>query len=196
MTKIKKILIGTNNSGKFKEISDLLPDNIVKISPETFKLGVPIENGNTFLENSKIKAKYFCEKTKLITLSDDSGLEVDCLGGQPGIYSSRWADNLGGFKNAMDEIVKKVKEKNKTAGAQFTCSLTIWWPNGKNVSEEGVIKGNISSIKGRNGFGYDPIFTPVGYKKTFGEMSYKEKFLIDHRYIAYKKLENRIKDYF
>ncbi len=178
MTKIKKILIGTNNSGKFKEISDLLPDNIVKISPETFKLGVPIENGNTFLENSKIKAKYFCEKTKLITLSDDSGLEVDCLGGQPGIYSSRWADNLGGFKNAMDEIVKKVKEKNKTAGAQFTCSLTIWWPNGK------------------NGFGYDPIFTPVGYKKTFGEMSYKEKFLIDHRYIAYKKLEKRIKDYF
>ena len=96
----------------------------------------------------------------------------------------------------MDEIVKKVKEKNKTAGAQFTCSLTIWWPNGKNVSEEGVIKGNISSIKGKNGFGYDPIFTPVGYKKTFGEMSYKEKFLIDHRYIAYKKLEKRIKDYF
>ena len=89
-----------------------------------------------------------------------------------------------------------VKNKNKNSKAQFICSLTIQWPEGEKITETGVIKGNITEKKGNNGFGYDPIFIPDGYHKTFGEMNYKEKLLIDHRFIAYKKLEKKIKNYF
>ena len=96
----------------------------------------------------------------------------------------------------MVEILKKVKVLNKGTTAQFVCSLTIQWPDGKKISEIGKIKGNISSKKGNNGFGYDPIFVPNGHSKTFAEMDYKEKLLIDHRYLAYKKLEKKIKVYF
>jgi len=196
MYKIEKILIGTHNRGKFKEISDLLPEKVEKISPNEFNLKSPKEDGKTFLENSEIKANFFCQKTKLITLSDDSGLEIDCLGGEPGIFSSRWAEKFGNFDNAMTEILNKVKKSNKGTEAQFICSLTIQWPNGKKITEVGKIKGNISQKKGINGFGYDPIFVPKGYSKTFGEMDYKEKLSIDHRYIAYKKLEKKITAYF
>tara|TARA_B100002051_G_C16552712_1_gene543403 strand:- start:95 stop:688 length:594 start_codon:yes stop_codon:yes gene_type:complete len=196
MYKITKILIGTHNNGKFSEISDLLPKKIEKISPKTLNIESPEESGKTFLENSELKADFFCKKSNLVTLSDDSGLEVDCLKGEPGIYSSRWAEKFGGFDNAMSEIVNRVKKLNKNTNARFISSLTICWPNGKKISEIGKIEGNISSKRGNNGFGYDPIFIPVSYSKTFGEMDYKEKLLIDHRYIAYKKLEKKIKAYF
>ena len=196
MYKIDKILIGTHNKGKFKEISDLLPKKVKKISPNNLGIESPKEDGKTFLENSELKANFFCNKSKLVTLSDDSGLEIDCLNGQPGIFSSRWAKQFGNFDNAMIEILKKMKILNKGTTAQFVCSLTIQWPDGKKISEIGKIKGNISSKKGNNGFGYDPIFIPNGHSKTFAEMDYKEKLLIDHRYIAYKKLEEKIKIYF
>jgi len=196
MYKIGKILIGTHNKGKLKEISDLLPKNIEKISPNQLNIESPKEDGKTFVENSEIKANFFCNKSKLVTIADDSGLEVDCLDGKPGIFSARWAEEFGGFDGAMSEILKKVKKSNKNTKAQFVCSLTIQWPDGKKISEIGKIKGNISSKKGNNGFGYDPIFIPSSYSKTFGEMDYKEKLLIDHRYIAYKKLEEKIKIYF
>tara|TARA_Y100001970_G_scaffold168693_1_gene206306 strand:- start:4808 stop:5398 length:591 start_codon:yes stop_codon:yes gene_type:complete len=196
MQKIKKILIGTNNKGKFKEISDLLPKDVEKVSPEIFNLDIPIENGKTFLENSEIKADFFCKKTNLVTLSDDSGLEIESLNGAPGIFSARWAKEFGSFDNAMNEIIKKVNKANKGTYARFICSLTMQWPDGKKISELGIIKGKISQKKGKNGFGYDPIFIPAGYSKTFGEMNYKEKILIDHRYIAYKKLEKKVKIYF
>ena len=196
MYKIDKILIGTHNKGKFKEISDLLPKKVEKVSPNDLGIESPKENGKTFLANSELKANFFCNKSKLVTLSDDSGLEIDCLNGQPGIFSSRWAEQLGSFDNAMVEILNKMKALNKGTTAQFICSLTIQWPDGKKISEIGKIKGNISSKKGNNGFGYDPIFIPNGHSKTFAEMDYKEKLLIDHRYIAYKKLEEKIKIYF
>ena len=201
MNKINEILVGSNNKGKFKEIADLLPKKIKKISPSQLNIGSPEESGKTFVENSEIKADFFSQKSKMITISDDSGLEISCLNGMPGIFSSRWADEYGGFDNAMLEILKKVKKinKNKEAKdtkAKFVCALTIKWPDGKKISEIGEIKGNIISKKGRNGFGYDPIFTPQGYSKTFGEMNYKEKVSIDHRFVAYKKLEKKIKDYF
>ena len=196
MQKIDKILIGTHNRGKFIEISDLLPKNVEKISPINLGIESPIENGKTFEENSEIKADFFCKNSNLITLSDDSGLEIDCLNGQPGIFSSRWADELGGFDKAMIEILKKVKKINKGTKAQFVSSLTLKWPDGKKINTKGVIKGNISNKKGKNGFGYDPIFVPDGYSKTFAEMDYKEKLQIDHRYIAYKKLYEKIKIYF
>ena len=196
MQKINKILVGTHNKGKFIEICDLLPKKIEKISPISLKIESPIESGKTFEENSEIKANFFCQKSKLITLSDDSGLEVDCLDGEPGIFSSRWADELGGFHNAMLKILAKVKKLNRGTNARFISSLTIKWPDGKKITEIGVINGDITDIKGENGFGYDPIFIPKGYSKTFAEMDYNEKLKIDHRKIAYKKLLKKIKVYF
>ena len=196
MYKIEKILIGTHNEGKFKEISDLLPKTIKKISPKKLNIESPIEDGKTFKENSEIKAEFFCSKSKMVTISDDSGLEVESLNGDPGIYSSRWADELGGFEKAMIVIVDKVKKINKGNKASFISCLTIQWPDGKKFSEIGKINGNIVSKKGFNGFGYDPIFIPNGQFKTFAEMEYKKKLLIDHRYIAYKKLEKKIRMYF
>ena len=195
MYKINKILIGTHNKGKYKEISDLLPRNVVKISPLSLGIESPEETGKTFSENSLLKAKFFYEKSNIVTLSDDSGLEVECLNNEPGIYSSRWADEFGGFDNAMTEILKRVKKINKGTKASFTSSLTIYLDNKKIITEIGKIDGKISEKKGLNGFGYDPIFIPNGHTKTFAEMEYKDKLLIDHRYIAYKKLEKKIKNY-
>ena len=196
MQKIDKILVGTHNKGKFIEISDLLPKKIIKISPIDLGIKSPIENGKTFEDNSEIKAEFFCKNSNLVTLSDDSGLEVEALNGEPGILSSRYAEDLGGFQNAMKEILEKIKKINKGSKAQFISSLTIQWPNGKKITEKGIIKGSLSDIRGKNGFGYDPIFVPEGYSKTFAEMNYKEKLKIDHRQIAYKKLYNKIKVYF
>ena len=196
MQKIDKILVGTHNNGKFIEISDLLPKKIKKISPIDLGIKSPIENGKTFEDNSEIKAEFFCKNSNLVTLSDDSGLEVDALNGEPGIFSSRFAEDLGGFENAMKKILEKIKKINKGSKAQFISSLTIQWPDGKKITETGVIKGSLTDIRGENGFGYDPIFVPEGYSKTFAEMNYKEKLKIDHRQIAYKKLYNKIKVYF
>ena len=196
MQKIDKILVGTHNKGKFIEISDLLPKKVKKISPIDLDIKSPIENGKTFEENSEIKAEFFCKNSNLVTLSDDSGLEVDALNGEPGIFSSRFAEDLGGFENAMKKILERIKKINKGSKAQFISSLTIQWPDGKKITETGVIKGSLTDIRGKNGFGYDPIFVPEGYTKTFAEMNYKEKLKIDHRQIAYKKLYNKIKVYF
>ena len=201
MKKIKEILIGSNNKGKFKEISDLLPNEIKKISPQELGISSPEEYGKTFIENSEIKANYFSKKSNMVTISDDSGLAVECLDGMPGIFSARWAQDYGNFDNAMTEILRKInniksEKKKKDIRAEFICALTIKWPNGKKISDIGVVKGNIVSKRGINGFGYDPIFLPDGHKKTFGEMEYKEKLLIDHRFIAYKKLEKKIISYF
>ena len=196
MQKIDKILVGTHNKGKFIEMSDLLPKKIKKISPIDLDIKSPIENGKTFEENSEIKAEFFCKNSNLVTLSDDSGLEVDALNGEPGIFSSRFAEDLGGFENAMKKILEKIKKINKGSKAQFISSLTIQWPDGKKITETGVIKGSLTDIRGKNGFGYDPIFVPEGYSKTFAEMNYKEKLKIDHRQIAYKKLYEKIKVYF
>ena len=196
MQKIDKILIGTHNKGKFIEISDLLPKRIKKISPLDLGISSPIENGKTFQDNSEIKANVFCKNSNLVTLSDDSGLEVESLNGEPGIFSSRFAEDLGGFNNAMIKILERVKKINKGTKAKFISSLTIKWPHGKIISETGIIDGDITDIKGKNGFGYDPIFMPKGYSKTFAEMNYKEKLKIDHRSIAYGKLYYKIKNYF
>jgi XTP/dITP diphosphohydrolase len=201
MNKITKILIGSNNKGKFKEIADLLPKGIKKNSPTQFSLKSPEETGNSFIENSQIKANYFSEKTNMVTISDDSGLEVNCLNGKPGILSARWAEEYGSFDNAMEIILKEVEkanrnEKIKDYGAKFISCLTLKWPKGEKISEIGEIEGTITTKKGKNGFGYDPIFIPKGFNITFAEMNYKEKLLIDHRFIAYKKLEKKIKNYF
>ena len=193
--KITKLLVGTNNKGKLKEISDLLPKTIEIYSPSDFKIKSPIENGKTFEENSLIKAKYFSKKSKMACLSDDSGLEIDILDGDPGIYSARWGGKNADFVKAIKRVFKELSKrdndwKNKKIKARFICALTIYKNSQKIINSIGKIEGYISPVmKGNNGFGYDPIFIPKGKKITFGQMKPLEKYKIDHRFKAYKKIK-------
>ena len=195
MKKISKLLIGTNNKGKYREIRELLPKYIKTHSTYEFKLKSPRENGLTFVENSIIKSKYFSKKTKLICLADDSGLEIDLLDKNPGIYSSRWGGKNGDFNKAIRRVYRELykKDKNwkqKKIKERFICALSICNLNKKIVSVLGKIEGYISSEpKGENGFGYDPIFIPKNKLKTFGEMSSLQKYKIDHRFLAFKKIK-------
>ena len=195
MKKITKILVGTNNSGKLKEIKGLLPKNLEVYSTSDLKIKSPIENGQTFEENSFIKARHFSKKSKMICLSDDSGLEIDILGGKPGIYSARWRGKKSNFVSAMNRVFRELDKKDKNwkikkIKARFICALTIYGVNENTISSIGKIEGYISPlIKGKNGFGYDPIFIPKGKKITFGEMTPSEKYKIDHRFKAFKKIK-------
>ena len=188
------IIVGTNNAGKLREIKDLLPKNLIIYSPKNLKLKSPKENGKSFKENSLIKAKFFSKKTKEICLADDSGLEIDILGKRPGIYSARWAGKNSDFKVAIKKVYKELKKINvnwkKPITCRFVCALTIFWPNKNFFQSQGKVEGTISiKPKGTNGFGYDPIFIPYGYKITFGEMLFSKKSKIDHRYKAFKKIK-------
>jgi len=195
MKKIIKILVGTNNKGKLKEIKDLLPKNLEIYSPSNFKIKSPTENGKTFEENSLIKAKYYSKKSKMICLADDSGLEIDIIGLKPGIYSARWGGEKGDFVKAMNRVFKELNKKdknwkNKKIKARFVCALTIYGPENVIIISTGKVEGYISSsIKGKNGFGYDPIFIPEGKKITFGEMKPLQKYKIDHRFKAFKRIK-------
>ena len=197
MKKIKEILIGTHNRGKIKEISYLLNKKIKKSTPFQLNIKSPKETGQSFKSNSELKSKYFFKKSKICTISDDSGLSVDCLNNKPGIYSARWAKKYGSFNSAMKKIIELVKIKNKNkkvknTKAKFICSLTFSFSAVKKFSSIGVVQGNISEkILGDNGFGYDSIFVPKGSKITFGQMGKRKKLLMDHRFIAFKKLKKK-----
>jgi len=194
MKKISKLLIGTNNKGKYKEIKDLLPKYIKTYSTSEFKLKSPREDGITFTENSIIKSKHFSKKTGLICLADDSGLEIDILDKNPGIYSARWGGKKGDFKKAINRVYKELSKKDKNwkdkkVKARFVCTLSIFHLDKKIASVMGKVEGHISSKpKGKNGFGYDPIFIPKNRRKTFGEMSSIQKYKIDHRFAAFRKI--------
>ncbi len=193
--KISKILIGTNNRGKLREINSLLPKSVKVYSTKDFNLKSPNETGKTFKTNALIKAKYFSKKTNLICLSDDSGLEIDMLKKKPGIYSARWGGKKNDFNKAMHRVYKELDKKDKNwrakkISARFICALVIYWPNKKKIYSVGKISGKISKTKkGKNGFGYDPIFIPNGYKRTFAEMNKSYKYKIDHRARAFKKIK-------
>ena len=193
--KIEKLLIGTNNKGKLKEIRDLLPKNIVTLSTAEFKLKSPKENGKSFKENSLIKSKYFSKKTNLICLADDSGLEIDILDKNPGIYSARWGGKNSDFNKAIERVYRELKKKdkywrNKKIKARFVCALSISYLSKKICCVIGKVEGIISDKpRGKNGFGYDPIFIPINKKKTFGEMKPIQKYKLDHRSKAFKKIK-------
>ena len=193
--KINKLLIGTNNKGKLREIKILLPKSIKIHSTSEFNLKSPVENGKTFKENSLIKSKYFSKKTGLLCLADDSGLEINLLDKNPGIYSARWGGKDSDFSKAIkrvySELNKKDKNwKNKNIKARFVCALSISYLNKTIACVLGKVEGQISNEpKGENGFGYDPIFIPLGKTKTFGEMEPSKKYKIDHRFKAFKKLK-------
>ena len=193
--KISKILIGSNNRGKLREITSLLPKNVKVFSTKDFNLKSPKETGKTFKSNALIKAKYFSKKTDLICLSDDSGLEIDLLRKKPGIYSARWGGKKSDFDKAMQRVYKELDKRDKKwrvkkIAARFICALVIYWPDRKKIYSVGKMSGKISNKKkGKNGFGYDPIFIPNGYKRTFAEMSKSYKYKIDHRSKAFKKIK-------
>jgi XTP/dITP diphosphohydrolase len=195
MKKISKLLIGTNNKGKYREIKDLLPKYIKTYSTSEFKLKSPREDGLTFKDNSIIKSKYFSKKTNLICLADDSGLEIDILDKRPGIYSARWGGKKGDFKKAINRVFRELKKKDpdwkhKKVRARFICALSIFYLDKKIASVLGKVEGHISvKPKGKNGFGYDPIFIPKNKRKTFGEMNSLQKYRIDHRFVAFKKIK-------
>jgi XTP/dITP diphosphohydrolase len=195
MKKISKLLVGTNNKGKFREIRDLLPKCIETYSIIDFKIKSPKEDGLTFEENSIIKAKYFSKITKLICLADDSGLEIDLLNKDPGIYSARWGGKKGDFKKAIKKVYRELSKKDKNwkqkkIRAKFICALSIFNLDKRIATVRGEVQGYISNEPlGKNGFGYDPIFIPKNKKKTFGEMNPSEKYKIDHRSIAFKKIK-------
>ena len=192
--KIYQLLIGTNNRGKLQEIKNLLPKGIKIYPTSMFDLKSPVENGITFKENSLIKSKYFSKKTGLICLADDSGLEIDFLDKDPGIYSARWGGRHGDFSKAIRRVYRELNKKdknwkNKKIRARFICALSISYLDKKIACVSGKVEGYISDKpKGKNGFGYDPIFIPLKNKKTFGEMKPSQKYKMDHRYEAFKRL--------
>ena len=190
---MKKILIGTHNAGKFKEIAYLISKGYKKISPTSLKIKSPKETGKSFISNSKLKVNFFSKHVNYPVISDDSGLCIKALNNKPGIYSARLAKKHGSFFKAMKFILKKMKNK-KNRRATFVCSLSYKRNNGKIVSAEGRLKGNISyKIMGKKGFGYDSIFIPLMEKITFGQMLKSKKIKMDHRFIAFQKLKKKIR---
>jgi len=193
--KNREIIIGSNNVGKIKEIRDLLPKTYKVFSPKDFNLKSPKENGKSFLQNSLIKAEYYSKKSGKICIADDSGLEIDILNKAPGIFSARWGGQKSNFNIAIKKVFRELKKKDKKwkekkIVARFICALTIFGFKKKPIHSLGIIEGMISKTKkGKNGFGYDPIFIPKGRKQTFGQMKPSAKYKIDHRFKAFKKIK-------
>jgi len=194
--KNREIIIGSNNIGKIKEIRDLLPKTYKILTPIDFNLlRSPKENGKSFTENSLIKAKYYSEKTGKICIADDSGLEINYLDKAPGIFSARWGGKKGNFNIAIKKVFRELNKKDKRwkekkIVARFVCALTIYGLKKNPIHSVGIVKGLISNKKkGKNGFGYDPIFIPKGSLLTFAQMKPDKKYKIDHRFIAFKKIK-------
>lgn len=191
-----KIIFASQNAGKVRECRALLePLGITLLSMADLDLHIDVvEDGHSFLENALIKANTLCGLLKQPVLADDSGLEVDALGGAPGVYSARYggpglkdADRL---KLLLSEL-SEVEEKDRTA--RFVCVMALALPNGRNVTARGVCEGSITkTAQGSGGFGYDPAFCPKGYSETFGTLPAETKNRISHRSVALKKMANQL----
>ena len=196
MTRIEKLVIATHNSGKLREIQDLLaPLGIECVSAAELGLPEPEEIGNTFVDNADLKAREAADLSGLPALADDSGLAVDALHGLPGIFSARWAEDDSGdrdFGRAMERVWKEVEGAGPDAGhdAHFACALAIAWPNDGQVETfEGRVDGTLVwPPRGSKGFGYDPMFVAAARDQTFGEMDPAAKHAISHRADAFRKL--------
>jgi XTP/dITP diphosphohydrolase len=185
----KQLIIASHNPGKVREIDDLLrPFGITVRSAGELSLEEPEETGNTFVANAILKAEAAANAAQLPALADDSGLEVDALGGDPGIYSARWAGPGKDFAVAMERIEALLTPESART-AQFVCALALAWPDGHMETFEGLVKGDLVwPPRGSAGFGYDPMFLPDGRAETFGEMDQTEKHTISHRADAFGKL--------
>jgi XTP/dITP diphosphohydrolase len=184
-----KLVIASHNAGKVGEIGLLLrPYNIEVISAATLGLGEPEETGTCFIANAELKARAAAQAANLPALADDSGLVVDALGGDPGIYSARWAGPTQDFALAMQKVLLGLGERDQRS-ARFICALSLAWPDGRIRSFEGKVEGVIArQPRGSQGFGYDPIFVPAGSSLTFGEMDAVQKQSISHRTHAFAQL--------
>lgn len=184
-----KLVIASHNQGKVREIGELLaPFGVETISVAELGLPVPIEDGDSFIANAEIKALAAATKSGLPALSDDSGIEVNALNGKPGIYTADWAGPNRDFAAAMTEVNRKMGEA-EDRNANFTCALTLAWPDRHTESFEGKVFGSITwPMRGSKGFGYDPFFVPNGYQKTFAEMEPAAKHAMSHRADAFKQL--------
>jgi XTP/dITP diphosphohydrolase len=185
----RSIVVASHNSGKIREITELLsPFDIIVHSAASLDLPEPEETGVTFIENAVLKAKAATHLSGLPALSDDSGLAVKALGGEPGLYSARWAGINKDFNEAMNKIEKKLHGKSDRS-AEFICALALAWPDGHIESFEGRLSGYLVwPPRGLNGFGYDPMFCADGMTLTFGEIAPEKKHAMSHRSIAFNAL--------
>jgi len=190
-----RLLVATHNAGKLSEIADLLKDyGIAVFGAAEMALPEPEETGTTFVENARIKAHAAAGATGLPALADDSGIEIDALGGAPGVYTADWSETPGGRDFAM--AMTRAHEELEAAGApeprtaRFRCTFVLAWPDGHDEVFEGRMEGRIVwPMRGDQGHGYDPIFQPEGHGQTFGEMDRWEKNRISHRADAFRKLK-------
>lgn len=184
-----KLIIASHNKGKVREIGELLaPFGVETISAGELDLPEPVEDGLTFIANAEIKALAAATAAGIPALADDSGLEVAALGGEPGIYSARWAGPSKDFNVAMAAVNEKMGDAEDRT-ANFTCALTLAWPDGHMESFDGKVFGELTwPMRGDKGFGYDPIFVPNGRTETFAEIEPAEKHAMSHRADAFKQL--------
>jgi XTP/dITP diphosphohydrolase len=201
VSKIEKLVIATHNPGKLREIQELLaPLGIDCVGAAELGLPEPEEIGNSFIDNADLKAREAADLSGLPALADDSGLAVDALHGLPGIFSARWAEDEAGkrdFGRAMERVWREVEAAGEDAShdAHFVCALSLATPdNGQVQSFEGRVDGTLVwPPRGDKGFGYDPMFVPVGDDRTFGEIDPQEKHRISHRADAFRKLVSALR---
>jgi len=186
-----KIVVATHNPGKVRELGLLLEARFNLVSAGELGLPEPEETEVSFVGNALLKARLAADASGLIALSDDSGLSVTALGGEPGIYSARWAGPDKDFYEAMAKVERRMDDSDdKSTHAWFTCALAVAWPHGPAFVVEGRVDGNLTfPPRGLNGFGYDPIFVPEGHQMTFGEMDPKAKDDMSHRMRAFDQLK-------
>ena len=189
-----KLVIASHNAGKLREIAELLaPFGVSVTSASDHGLDEPAETEATFAGNARIKAHYAAKATGLPALSDDSGITVDALNGDPGVYTADWAETPNGrdFPMAMTKVWTLLEEKNAPAPrtAAFNCTLCLAWPDGHDEIFEGRVDGQVVwPMRGERGFGFDPVFLPNGETETFGEMDPARKKDMSHRSDAFRKL--------
>ena len=197
-----RLVVASHNQGKVREIVPMLaPYGIEPVSAASLGLPEPPETGTSFAANAELKAREAADLSGLPALSDDSGLCVEALNGRPGIFSARWAEDEAGDRDwmrAMEKVWRETEatEPDAAPAAHFACALAIAWPNdGQTETFEGRVDGTLVwPPRGERGFGYDPMFVPVGYDQTFGELDPEQKHRISHRADAFRKLVAALKD--
>jgi XTP/dITP diphosphohydrolase len=189
-----RLVVATHNPGKVVEIAAILENRFSLVTAGELGLAEPDETETTFVGNALLKARAAADASGLIALADDSGLSVAALDGAPGIFSARWAGPGKDFAVAMGKVQERVEESSsEDLACWFTSALAVAWPHGPAVVVEGRVDGTLTfPMRGTKGFGYDPIFTPLGHHLTFGEMDPTAKDAMSHRALAFAKLKAAI----